>query len=253
MTKTEINNALLSALGFVAGFGSAFLGIGGGVIMVPILALFFRYDMKKAIGTSLATIVPAALVGVITHFIIQSNNIRLMGALVIIVGSIVGAKGGAVLANKIHSKVLTVLFAALLLFIGLRQTGVIGPFINETSSGGVSPYLIVLGLAAGLCSALFGIGGGVVMVPALNLVFGFSMHAAIATSLTVIVPTSLAGALFHAGFNNVEKSAVKLLVPTALIGAVLGAILSNALSGDILRLIFGVVLIILSARMFLHD
>ena len=239
----------LIAVGAAAGFGSAFLGIGGGVIMVPALSLLFGYAIKRAIGTSLATIVPAALVGAVTHYIINSGNILFISALFIALGSLAGAKMGAIIVNRIHSRLLVVLFALLLFLIGLRQLGIVKLPTDALANVSLWPFLIVLGLLAGTTSALFGIGGGVVMVPCLSLFFGFDMHQAIATSLTVIVPTTLAGAFFHAGFDNINKDALPFLVPAALAGSVFGAILSNMVSSGSLQFVFGTVIIVFSARM----
>ena len=109
-----------------------------------------------------------------------------------------------------------------------------------------------MGLIAGLASALFGIGGGIVMVPGLNLFFGLSIHEAIASSLTVIFPTAFAGAIFHKKFNNINTEAIKFLIPTSLIGAVLGAIVANSLPSTILKIIFGIFMILCSVKIFLQ-
>ncbi len=235
--------------GFIAGFASAFLGIGGGVVLVPSLVLFFDYEVKKAVGTSLATIVPAALVGVATNYLIKSDNIRFAAALLIVLGAIAGAKLGAVIANKISGRLLKTLFAVLLLFVGLKQMGVLNIPTGRIANIDAYPLLIILGLVAGMSSALFGIGGGIVMVPALSLLFGLSMHQAIATSLTVIVPTALAGAVFHSRLDNINIGAMRFLMPASLVGAVLGAVISNRLSPDILQFIFGILLIACAVKM----
>lgn len=238
-------------LGLVAGFCSAALGIGGGVILVPMLLILLHYEIKKAMGTSLATIVPTAFVGIITHYSMESSNIKLLTALFVIMGSIAGTKFGAILVNKIRSKILKRLFALLLLFVGLKLTNIINIPTEAVSNITVYPLLIALGLVAGSSSALFGIGGGVIMVPVLNLFFGLSMHEAIATSLTVILPTTFAGALFHKKFDNINDAALKFLIPTALIGAVFGAYVANSLPSNTLRIIFGIFMILCSIRIFL--
>ncbi|MBW2984565.1 sulfite exporter TauE/SafE family protein [Candidatus Woesearchaeota archaeon] len=246
-----MKNFNLLFLGFIAGFFSAALGIGGGVILVPALMLLFHYKIKKAIGTSLATIAPTAFLGIITHFIIKSENIKFLMVLFIIIGSITGARFGAKLANKLDGKLLAKLFALLLLFVGLKLTGIIKVPTETISNVTVYPLLIILGLVAGSGSALFGIGGGVIMVPVLNLFFGLSIHEAIATSLTVILPTTLAGSIFHKKFNNINAEALKFLIPLALIGAVFGAITANALPSATLKMIFGVFMVLCSIRIFL--
>ena len=239
-------------LGFIAGFCSSSLGIGGGIVIVPALVLLFDNEIKKVIGVSLATIVPTALVGIATHYIIKSSNIRLLVALFVIIGSIVGAKFGARVANKISSKILKGLFALLLLFVGLKLMGIITIPTKPISSTTTYFLLIVLGLLAGSASALFGIGGGAVIVPGLNLFFGLPMHEAIATSLTVVLPTAFAGVIFHKEFDNVDTETVKFLIPTALIGAVFGAIVTNSLPSVSLKIIFGVLMIFCSIKIFLQ-
>lgn len=247
-----MKNSYLLLVGFIVGLLSASLGVGGGLIIVPALILIFRYDIKKAIGTSLATIVPAAFVGVITHYAINSSNIKFLIALFVIIGSIIGAKFGAKLANKLSSKILKKLFALLLLFVGLKLTGILNIPTEVVSNISIYPLLIILGLVAGLASALFGIGGGLIMVPVLNLFFGLSIHEAIATSLTVIVPTTFAGAMFHKKFNNLNLKAIKLLIPASLIGAVLGAVVANNIPSSILKIIFGIFMILISTKIFLQ-
>lgn len=239
-------------LGLVAGFSSAALGIGGGVVMVPVLVILFRYEIKKAIGTSLATIVPTSLIGILAHYSIESSNIKFLTALFIVMGSIIGARFGATLANKIRGKILRRSFALLLLFVGLKLTNIVRIPTEVVSNITVYPLLIVLGLVAGSGSALFGIGGGIIMVPVLNLFFGFSMHEAIATSLMVILPTTFAGAMFHRKFDNINNQAIKFLIPTALVGAVFGAIFANSLPSGTLKIIFGIFMILSSIRIFLQ-
>jgi len=252
MKEAKMKNFNYLFLGLVAGFCSAALGIGGGVVMVPVLMLLFGYEIKKAIGTSLATIVPTSFVGIIAHYAIESGNIKFLTALCIIMGSIIGAKFGANLANKISGKILRRLFALLLLFVGLKLANIINIPTEAVSNITVFPFLIILGLVAGSASALFGIGGGVIMVPVLNLFFGLSMHEAIATSLTVILPTTFAGTIFHKKFDNINNKAIKFLIPTALIGAVFGAIVANSLPSDTLKIIFGIFMILCSIRIFLQ-
>ena len=145
-----------------------------------------------------------------------------------------------------------IMFGFFLLFIGLRQAGIFN-IHGDTGIELVSvPAFVLLGIVTGLVSALFGIGGGVIMVPALNILFGFPIREAIATSVTVMVPTAAAGAFFHSGFDNVDHEAVRSLIPGALAGAVLGAILSNMTAPEVLRVILGAVIILCAVKMFLQ-
>jgi len=240
----------LLLLGLLVGFSSAALGIGGGVTMVPSLTLLFKLDIKKAVGISLTTIIPVATVGVVTYFVLNYSYIRIFVALLIIVGSVVGPKYGVTIASKVSSNLLTKLFSIFLLFAGLKLIGVINIPIGYNSNSIIYPLLVVLGLFAGLSSAMFGIGGGVIMVPVLNLFFGLTIHESIATSLTVIIPTTIAGAFFHNKINGISKSEIKYLIPTALIGAVVGALTTSNLPEVTLKFVFGLFLMLCSFIIF---
>jgi uncharacterized membrane protein YfcA len=240
----------LMILGLVAGFASAALGIGGGVVIVPALVLFLGFDIKKAAGSSLAALVPIALVGVLSHYVINSDNIRWLAVLFTAVGAVSGAKIGERFNRVISGKHLEWLLALLLMFTALKLVNVIR-MPSVTLTGGMSyPFLVVLGLFAGTCSALFGIGGGVIMVPGFYLLFGFSMHEAVPTSLAVIFPTAIAGFFFHFKNENVDRAAVKFMVPLALVGAVAGAVLSNSVSGDVLRKAFAAFMFFYAIKLF---
>jgi len=247
-----MKNAYLITLGLIAGFCSAALGIGGGAILVPASVLILHINIKKALGTSLATAVPTALTGIITHYIIDPSNIKFLIALFVIFGSIVGAGLGAKLAHRIIARKLKISFALLLMFVGLKLTGIIKIPTEPILAGTIDPLLVVLGVITGIASALFGIGGGILMVPAFHLFFGLSIHEAIATSLTVILPTTLCGAIFHKRLNNINIEPLKFLIPAALFGAILGAVTANNMPANILRIIFGILMIIFCIRLFMQ-
>ena len=91
-----------------------------------------------------------------------------------------------------------------------------------------------------------------ILVPLLNLFFGLTIHESIATSLTVIIPTTIAGAIFHNKINSISISEVKFLIPTALIGAVIGALTASNLQSHTLKFIFGLFLILCSLIIFFN-
>jgi uncharacterized membrane protein YfcA len=109
--------------------------------------------------------------------------------------------------------------------------------------------LVALGLFAGAIAAALGIGGGVIFVPALVVIFGFDQHIAQGTSLAVIFPTAIVATLAHTRMKNVEW---KLSIPigaAGIIGAIVGAQLALRLPAELLRRMFGVFLILLALRM----
>jgi len=111
-------------------------------------------------------------------------------------------------------------------------------------------YLIaaLIGLGAGLASGLFGVGGGIVMVPAMVFVLGTSIKTAVGTSLIVIIPTALAGALKHHSMGNVDWRLAASLIPLAIIGGLLGAALTKPLPADTLKKLFGGFMILVGLR-----
>ena len=109
--------------------------------------------------------------------------------------------------------------------------------------------LITLGLFAGAIAAALGLGGGVIFVPSLVVLFGFEQHIAQGTSLAVIFPTAIVATVAHARMGNVRW---RLSIPigfAGIAGAVLGARVALQLDADLLRRLFGVFLILLAARM----
>jgi uncharacterized membrane protein YfcA len=112
--------------------------------------------------------------------------------------------------------------------------------------------LVLLGLVAGTVAAALGLGGGIVFVPVLVVVFGFDQHLAQGTSLAVILPTAVMATLAHARMGNVRWN---LAIPIGLAGtlsAVLGAQIALHLDADLLQRLFGTFLIILACRMVWH-
>jgi uncharacterized membrane protein YfcA len=112
-------------------------------------------------------------------------------------------------------------------------------------------YLIaaVIGLLGGVTSGMFGVGGGVVMVPAMIYFMKLSPHQAVGTSLIVIVPTALMGAFKHHHNGNVVWQAGLALIPMAVAGGFFGAWLTKFLSGDDLKRAFGGFLILVGVRL----
>ena len=111
--------------------------------------------------------------------------------------------------------------------------------------------LAIIGAAAGVLSGLFGIGGGVVMVPALVMA-GLTQHRAAATSLAAIVPIALVGAILFGQAANVDVRAAVVLAAGSLVGARLGALLMHRLSEVLLARIFAVFLIVVAVTLLVR-
>jgi uncharacterized membrane protein YfcA len=110
---------------------------------------------------------------------------------------------------------------------------------------------LVLSFFGGLSSGLLGLGGGALMVPILHLTMNFPMHVTVATSMFIMVLTSISGAATHFSLGNVHTSHAVFLCIGVIFGAQLGAYFSKKISGKGLRRMFGMVLFLVSIRMIL--
>lgn len=112
-------------------------------------------------------------------------------------------------------------------------------------------YLIggIIGLVGGVASGLFGVGGGIIMVPAMVYFMGLPIKTAIGTSLAVIIPTTIVGSIKHFQLGNVQFSSVLALAPTAIIGGYAGAWLSTHLSDANLKRAFGGFIVLVGLRL----
>lgn len=238
-----------AGLGVGAGFLSGLFGVGGGIVIVPGLVLLLRVEQHMAHATSLAAILliaPAALVGFIGEGAVDYGAAALLTA-----GSVLGAWAGAGVLHRLSAILLRRVFAVFLLVLAVRLA-----LPSAATAGGVPDLhalavagLLVLGLLAGVLSALMGVGGGIVMVPALVLLFGFGQHLAEGTSLLVIVPTALVGALRHddRGYTNWPLGLLVGLCGVA--GGVVGAQIALTLASRSLQVLFAVLVAATGAAM----
>lgn len=107
----------------------------------------------------------------------------------------------------------------------------------------------LIGLVSGITSGLFGVGGGLVMVPAMMFFMGLPVKTAIGTSLAVIIPTALASASKHYSQGNLNWPTALSLIPTAIAGGYLGAWLTTQLPAASLKRVFGGFMILVGARL----
>lgn len=111
--------------------------------------------------------------------------------------------------------------------------------------------LLCIGLIAGMLSSMFGVGGGIILVPMLIIVMKLDPHQAIGTSLAIIVPTVLVGAYSHYRLENVNVQLAIIIAVGAVVGAVIGAHVAEVLPSLYLKRIFGVVLFIIALKMII--
>lgn len=229
------------AIGLVAGIASAMLGIGSGVLIVPLLSGWFHVPIRRAVGISIVSVFGIVLVGVIAEAM-TTNNIHWFLAIILAMGAQSGVQIGGWLSTRISNNLLRWAFIVMLAFTALKLAGVIpgdtsvGLFDRTEICSAWILTVLGLGVLAGTLSVMLGIGGGIVAVPGLLLLINeMSFQAARATSLAMIVPTSLAGTFTHASHKNVLWRSVIAIVIPGCVGAIAGVILANVIPGAILR------------------
>ena len=180
--------------GVVGGFLSGFFGVGGGIIMVPLLMAWAKFDQKRASATSLLAIVPTSLVGAITYA--SNHQVDVLVAVLVAVGAIIGAPFGSKLLRVLPVAVIHWTFITMMVIEAARLL-----FVTEETQGSFEltflsgAGLIGLGLIMGVASGMLGIGGGVIAVPVFMSFFGLAPLLAKGTSLLAMVPTAIAGTI----------------------------------------------------------
>lgn len=236
---------------------SGLLGIGGGTVVGPILALS-GLALRRATGTALALVAPVAIAGVAAEGLVAPHNLDVGIAATLAFGGILGVMVGRGAANRLPERSLRLLFALLLVATALRQFGLFGALPHDRLPGwfGASdilrwPLTLVLGMAAGVCAILFGVGGGILMVPGLVFaVGGFGMREASGISLMAMVPLAGYGSFAAWRDGRVDGRALRPLLTLALLGAVAGVWLRNrALSPQALSIAFGAFLLLVTANL----
>jgi uncharacterized membrane protein YfcA len=235
-------------IGLVGGLLSGAFGVGGGIIMVPLLVSFGGFDQRRASAISLLAILPASLVGSITY--LAHGEVDVPAALLLSVGAIGGSFLGSYLLTRLHLTVLRWLFIALVVATAVRMV-----FANpdHADAAALSPLValgyLAIGLAMGIASGLFGIGGGVIAVPALVAIMGATDVLAKGTSLLAMVPTSLSGTIANARRGLVDVRAGLTVGLAAAAASVPGAYIALAMAPRVSTLLFAVLLAAIAVQL----
>jgi len=249
----------------VVGFMAGFFGIGGGLIMVPVLFYIFTFVgiedslvMHLSIGTSFLIIIPNSIVSTITHMkfkAVDFNIVKTFGVFVII-----GVIFGTIFAVNLKTSSLILFFSIMTMIFAIY-------FLIEKEKINPTPrkinlvYRVFLGFLSGFLSAPMGIGGGVYNTPIFKI-FGYSINIAIGSSAAIGFLISLVGALGYAssgsylninaplslGFVNIP--AFLIFVPITTYMAKIGAQSVHKFNRKLVGKLFGIYLLIVSCRLF---
>ncbi len=238
MKKPIRFQAVSFAAGLLGGLFAGLVGVGGGIVMIPLMTAAAGLSQHKAHGTSLVAIVFTGGVGAAVYFFHGAADWKV--SLVLAVSAIVTARFGALYAHSLSEKKLKKGFGAFLIFVTACML-VKGYLLHMTFALSFWPKMAALlfaGVFAGFISGMMGVGGGVVMVPPMVILAGMSQHMAQGTSLLAMVPIGLSGALTHYKLGNVHMRVAGGLVAGAIVGGYLGGTAANLLPETYLMALF---------------
>lgn len=229
--------ALAVALAVLVGVSLGLLGGGGSILTVPLLTYVAGVDAKSAIATSLLVVGVTSAVGAVTHA--RAGRVRWKLAGIFGAAAMAGAYAGGRLARFVPGDVLLIGFAVIMITAAVAMLR--GRRDLPDESGGRLPVAKILlqGAAVGLISGLVGAGGGFLLVPALALLGGLPMPAAVGTSLVVISLQSFAGLAGHLAAEVIDWKLAAMITAAAVAGSVVGGLLVSRIQASTLRKGFG--------------
>ena len=247
----------------IVGFMAGLFGIGGGLIMVPVLFYLYsflgieqKFVMHLAIGTSFSIIIPTSIISTITHMKFKAVNFSIVKTFGIFV--VIGVVFGTIFAISLKTSSLVLLFSIMTMIFAIEKEK-INPIPRQINL----IYRAICGFLSGFLSAPMGIGAGVFNVPIFKI-FGYSIPVAIGSSAAIGFLTALTGAFGFAvsgsylnvtvplslGFVNIPTFLI--FVPITVFMAKIGARTAHKINKNLLGKIFGVYLFIIACGLFLE-
>lgn len=255
---------LLVILGFFAGVLGALTGIGGGVLLSPILALHFGIPIRQAIGTSLVAVITTSAASSSVHLQRHTTDIRL--GMTLELATAFGAAVMAYLVGYFNRGVLEGLFAAFLVYSAITILAKGGKIAgkNEAIPAGngdavIPPYepqRYPLGLAAslvaGALSGLLGIGGGPIKVPVMFIFMNVPLMVATATSNFMIGVTAAASAIVYYKRGDILVQYAAPLAAGVFLGSLLGARLTPRIHTKVVMYLLVAIMLYLAGHLAIH-
>ena len=258
---------VMAASAVIVGFMAGLFGIGGGLIMVPILFYLYsfvgieqRFIMHLALGTSFSIIIPTSIISTMTHMKFKAVDFSIVKTFGIFV--VIGVVFGTIFAISLKTSSLLLLFSIMTMIFAiyfLLEKEKINPIPRQINL----IYRVICGFLSGFVSAPMGIGGGVFNVPIFKI-FGYSIPVAIGSSAAIGFLTALTGAIGFAvsgsylninvplslGFVNIPTFLI--FVPITALMAKIGARTVHKVNKSLLGKLFGIYLFIVACRLFLE-
>lgn len=272
MSPTEFLLAL-AAIAVAAGLLGSLVGLGGGIIIVPVLTLLFHINIRLAIGASIVSVIATSSGAAITYVRQHLSNIR--AGMFLEIGTTLGAISGAYVATLVSNRFLFLLFAIVLLYsastmlkkrhhdVVLRQSSdklanyfrLHGEYYDARDKKKIrykvthTPIGLGCMYVAGIVSALLGVGSGTLKVPAMDVAMHMPVKASAATSDFMIGVTAAASAGAYFARGQIDPYIAAPVAIGVLVGALVGSQLLNRISARAIRYAFIVVLFVVAAEM----
>ena len=259
-----IAGLVLLAGGAAAGVFGSLLGLGGGILLVPLLTLGFGLPLRVAVAVSLVSVIVTSSASAGVYLEKHVANLRL--GMVLELFSSSGALVGGLVAFLLPANVLEGLFAALLTWVAVSMVRQRDPapepdvdpaahpeeppgepaFIDTLGGPGYRVHSLPLGMGgslfAGLVSALLGVGGGIIKVPTMHLLMGVPLRVSTATSNMMIGITAVSSAVIYLLRGQVDPFVAGPTAVGVFAGAMVGTRIAPRIDVKILRWLFVVVL-----------
>ena len=263
----------LSLISVLAGFIGALVGLGGGIIIVPVLTLIYHIDIRLAIGASILSVIATSSGAAVSYVRERLTNLR--AGMFLELATTIGAISGAYLTTFVSSNALFILFAFVLIYSALailkkRHSSNIltksddklanyfnlhGSYYDQSQRQEIKYKLsgtkLGLGLMyiAGLISALLGVGSGALKVPAMDIAMHMPIKASAATSDFMIGVTAAASAGAYFARGQINPFIAAPIAIGVLTGALIGSRLLNRITPKYIEVLFVAVLVLVSLEM----
>jgi len=236
---------LLVFLGALVGFVAGMLGVGGGIVLVPVL-VSLNYSPLNAVGISALAVAMIALSGTFFHYRQSDFNLRNLGVMAL--PCLITTQAGVLVAIYTQPALLLLLFGVLILLALVLVALKSSPIQHHTRPRILK--LLLVGSVAGFLSGMFGIGGGVILVPLQVLALKFSLKSAVRNSLAIVLVASCFSAFGHAVEGTILFKDAFLIGLGGIVGARLGAGIVPNISEPLMRRLFTLLLIIVATYVF---
>ncbi|WP_278313531.1 sulfite exporter TauE/SafE family protein [Lolliginicoccus levis] len=245
----------VAILGIAIGILLGLLGGGGAILAVPALVYVVGMPIHQAVPLSLIVVALASATGVLPR--LRAVNWRLAG--IFAATGVPAALLGGWIGRAIPEDVLLAGFAAIMILAAYRMLHSpdhTGTACAVTEEGGGPPHInwkrcssrsIPAGLAVGVLTGMFGVGGGFLIVPALVLLLGLPMSIAVGTSLLIIIANSLAGLASHLGTVELDWTITAVFAATAIVGSLAAQRVAHRISARQLQRWFSYLVLVLAA------